>query len=147
MYTENGLVADIDEVRKVIAAADVLGIGFRAFGERLFVDTRWNDADGPFIGVVAPLGSVHERMFWLGQKRPRFGMPKRFHFFFWPNSVRYFEESGAWDAIRRRVLESGHPSAAADADRAIADLHRLEREAFVAAVTGEHHRTLWQRRP
>jgi hypothetical protein len=144
MYTENGLMLDLNEVRKVVDAADVFGIGFRLFGERLFVDTRSNSVDGPFIAAVPPLSSVQERMFWLGQNRPRFGMPQRFAFFFWPGSLRYFVESGVWEAIRRRVLESGHPAAAADADRALAELRRLERQAILDAITGENYRTLWQ---
>lgn len=144
MYTENGLIADLDEVRKVIAAADVFGVGFRLFGERLFVDTRSNHVDGPFIAVVEPLGSVQERISWLGRQRPRLGMPQRFAFFFWPHSVRFFEETGAWDAVRGRVLLSGDPAIARDAERVIADLRRLEREAFRAAITGDQHRTLWE---
>lgn len=142
MYTENGLIPDLDEVRKVIGEADVFGVGFRLFGERLFVDTRVSAADGPFIGVVEPLSSVQERMFWLGQHRPRFGMPRRFAFFFWPNSVRFFVETAVWETVRRRVAASDHPTAA-DADRALADLRRLEREATVAAVTGAQHGTIW----
>jgi hypothetical protein len=145
MYTENGLIADLGEVRKVIRQADVFGIGFRLFGERLFVDTRSNPQDGPFIAAVAPLGGIQERMFWLGQQRPRFGMPQRFAFFFWPHSLRFFEETGIWEAVRQRVLESGHPTAAPQAERAIADLRRLEHEAMIAAITGEQHRTIWER--
>ena len=145
MYTENGLIADVDEVRKVVATADVFGLGFRSFPERLFVDTRSNSGQGPFIGVVEPVSSVQERILWLGQHRPSFGMPQRFAFFFWPNSLRFFEETGVWDAIRRRVLESGHPVAGHEADRAIAELRRLERDALVHAITGEHHRTIWER--
>jgi hypothetical protein len=144
MYTENGLIADLDEVRTVIAEADVFGIGFRVFAERLLVDSRTNPQDGPFIGVVAPLSGVQERMFWLGQQRPRFGMPRRFAFFFWPNSLRFVEETGIWQAVRDRVLASGHPGAEADTARAIADLRRLEYAAIVDAVSGENHRTLWQ---
>jgi hypothetical protein len=141
MYTENGLIADLDEVRKVIAQADVFGVDFRLFGERLFVDTRTNAQDGPFIGAVEPVSGIQERMHWLGKHRPRFGMPERFAFFFWPNSLRFFEETGIWEAVQRRVLESGHPSA--QADRAIKDLRRLERAAMLDAVTGENHRTIW----
>jgi hypothetical protein len=144
MYTENGLIVDVEEVRKVVAEADVFGVGFRLFGERLFVDTRSNRADGPFIATVEPLGSMQERMFWLGQHRPGFGMPKKFVFFFWPNSIRFFEETGIWAAIRTRVLEAGDEATAQAADRALADLYRLEHAAIVAAIKGEHHRTLWQ---
>jgi hypothetical protein len=144
MYTENGLIADLDEVRKVIEQADVFGVGFRLFGERLFADSRTNSEDGPFLKVVPPTNGVQERMHWLGRQRPRFGMPQRFAFFFWPNSLRFFEETGIWDAIQARILESGHPSATPQAERAIADLRRLEHAAVQSAISGDNYRTLWQ---
>ncbi|MFM9913346.1 MAG: hypothetical protein ACKVN9_07430 [Methylophilaceae bacterium] len=145
MYSENGQLADLDEVRKVIAAADVFGVGFRLFGHRLFVDSRATEHDGPFIGAVEPLSSIQERMFWLGQNRPRFPMPERFAFFFWPNSLQLFEDAGIWQAIRARIVTTGGLSAERDADRALGDLRRLERDAARAAVTGDQHRTIWQR--
>ena len=142
MYSEDGPSVDLDDVRRVIQDADVFGVGFRLFGERLFVDTRTSASDGPFIGAVAPLHSVEERMFWLGRHRPRFGMPQKFAFFFWPHSVAFFEQSGIWDAIRNRVATDS--TAARDAERALSELQRLEREAMVAAIQGDNHRTLWQ---
>ncbi len=145
MYTENGLIADVDEVRKVIEQADVLGIGFRGLSERLVIDPRTNQQDGPFIGVVEPLGSLQERMYWLGQHRPRFRPPQRFAFFFWPNSVRYLEETGVWSQVRRLVLNDRFPSSAASADQAIAELRLLERQALHDALTGEGYRALWER--
>lgn len=145
MFTENGLVADLDEVHKVIRQADVLGIGFFGLRERLLIDPRTNKQDGPYVGVVEPLTSVQERMFWLGQHRPRFRMPQRFAFFFWPNSVRFLEESGVWSRLRALVEQERYPSAPHDADRALATLHRLERQALYDALTGEGYRTLWER--
>jgi hypothetical protein len=145
MFTENGLIADLDEVRQVIADADVFGIGFRSFPERLFVDTRTRGDTGPFIAVVPPLGGIHVRMDWLGQQRPGFRPPRRFAFFFWPNSVRFFEDTGIWEAVHDRVLSTGFEQAGPDAARALADLRRLEHDAMRAAVVGENHRSLWER--
>jgi hypothetical protein len=144
MYTENGLIVDLEEVRKVIEQADVFGVGFRLFGERLFVDTRTNQQDGPFIGAVAPLSGIQERMHWLGQQRPSFGMPERFAFFFWPSSISLLQETGIWEAVTLRVLDSGDPTTPPAVERALADLRRLERAAIRDAVTGEQHRTIWE---
>jgi hypothetical protein len=144
MYSENGLIADIEKVREVIAESDVFGIGFRFCAERLFVDTRSNATEEPFVAMVAPLRNMHERMFWLGQQRPSLGAPERFVFFFWPNSVQHFQESGVWEAILGRVAGGGRPSVGAGAQRAMAELIKLEHQALVAAITGEDHRTLWQ---
>ena len=144
MYTENGPAIDLPEVLDVIRTSDVFGVGFRMSPERLLVDTRSSDVDGPFIGVVEPVNSIEERMFWLGQHRPRFGMPQRFAFLFWPHSTRHFVDTGVWDAIREELAESGHASAVAQTERALADLRQLEREATIDAITGDQHRTLWQ---
>jgi hypothetical protein len=43
------------------------------FPERLIVDTRHTDSDGPMVEVVEPVATVEERFFWLGQRRPSFG--------------------------------------------------------------------------
>ncbi len=148
MFTENGIVVDLDEVHKVIRQADVLGIGFSGLRERLLIDPRMNKQDGPFFGVVEPLTSVQERMYWLGQHRPRFRMPQRFAFFFWPNSVRFLEESGIWPRLRALIEQERFPSALADADHALATLRQLERQALHDAVSGdEGYRTLWERSP
>lgn len=144
MYSENGLIIDLDEVRKVVAEADVFGVGFRSFENRLFVDTRSNAVDDPFIAVVEPLHSMQERVLWLGQNRPRFGMPQRFAFFFWPHSIEMLQESGLWQAIRDRAVEHGAGAAERAADRALTDLVRREHEAAVDAIRGDGHQTLWQ---
>lgn len=144
MYTENGLTADLNEVRSVIRSADVFGIGFRLFGPRLLVDTRTNSTDGAFIAVVPPLSNLQERIHWLGRQRPSFRMPERFAFFFWPHSIRFFEESGIWDEITGRMT-AGEDGVAPDTASVIAELRRLEHDAMRAAVSGEDHRTLWVR--
>ena len=40
MFTENGVMIDLEEVRKVVDNCDVFTIGFRLSPERLIIDTR-----------------------------------------------------------------------------------------------------------
>ena len=49
MHTENGILVDLDQVRRVVDNADVFTVAFRLFGERLLIDTRFDlsDPDGP----------------------------------------------------------------------------------------------------
>lgn len=135
---------DLDEVRKVVEQCDVFTIGFRLFPERLIVDTRTRDAAGPMLEVVEPVGTVEERFFWLGQRRPAFGVPERFTFFVWPNSIPYLEDSGIMDRIRQRIYpldeERGRMVA-----KAMISLHGLERKAVFDALNGRNYHTLWAR--
>jgi len=149
VYTENGLFVDVDEIKSIVARADVFTAAFRLFPERLLIDTRHDAADPegpcgmPMTAIVDPVASVQERVFWLGQHRPTLGMPERFLFFFWPNSIRYLEESGVWDAIRDRVVGSGFAGADATCDAALRDLYQRERDANFAAIRGEGYQTVW----
>jgi hypothetical protein len=149
MYTEHGVTVDLEEVTKIIDNADVFAVAFRLFPERLLVDTRYDTSDTsgrcttPMMAIVDPVESVQERFFWLGQHRPTLGMPKNFMFFFWPHSVRYLEESGVWERLRRRMGASGFTGALETCDEALDDLKRREFKATAAAIRGERYHTVW----
>jgi hypothetical protein len=140
MFGEDGRIADVAEVRKAIAQADVLLVAFPGFLERLLVDSRTAGDIGPMVRVVEPVGGVEERMFWLGRNRPQFGMPQRFTFFVWPHSMTFLGDSGVVDALRDRVAVGDGPE---QLTAAIAELKALERAADRAAVDGGPWRTLW----
>ncbi len=52
---------DLDEVARVIDAADVLVIRFAILDKRLLIDTRTSEGEGPIIAVVSKATSVEER--------------------------------------------------------------------------------------
>lgn len=149
MYTENGLLVDIGELREIIASGDVFTAAFRLFPERLLIDTRYDreDPNGPsgmpMVAIVDPVATVQERFFWLGQHRPSLGMPWNFQFFFWPHSIRYLDESGLWATIRDRIVSAGFAGAETTCDAALRDLVGRERQANVRAIRGERHHTVW----
>jgi hypothetical protein len=145
VFTENGVMIDLDELRKVVAECDVFAIGFRLFPQRLMVDTRTSDEVGPMAELVEPVNTVEERFFWLGKRRPSFGVPERFTFFVWPHSLALLVECGVADNIRQRLVASERPEMAEAADRALEELERLERDAVREAIVGKNHHTLWQR--
>jgi hypothetical protein len=152
MYTENGLLVDISEIAEIVRHADVLAVSFRLFPERLLIDTRHDEADEsgacslPMVAIVDPVASVQERFFWLGQHRPSLGMPENFMFFHWPHSVRYLEESGVWERVRRRVTATHFSGARETCDDAMRDLLDRERTATVEAIEGARYQTLWSAR-
>ncbi len=143
MFTENGLMVDLDELRKVVSECDVFTIGFRLFPQRLIVDTRAMAEEGPMVEVVEPVGTVEERFFWLGKRRPQFGVPERFTFFVWPHSLAFLVDCGLPDRIRERV-GAAEPSGASQAiEEALAELRRLEQQSVQEALRGENYHALW----
>jgi hypothetical protein len=143
MQSENGLMIDVGQVREAVDKADVFVIGFSNLQERLLVDTRSNETQGPMVKLVEPLGSIQERLFWLGKERGAFGMPKAFTFLPWPHSVGFLEESGIWERIRGRVGAATDPAAAHQCDAALAELRELSRKVLLAAALGHNFVTLW----
>ncbi len=145
LFTENGMLVDLEELRRVVDNADVFTVGFRMFPQRLIIDARTTDNEGPMVRVVDPVASVEERFFWLGKERPAFGAPERFTFFVWPHSVRFFEESGFADMIRARVDASGFEAVSQEMATAMSEMIRLEQQATFDAIHGRNHHTLWER--
>lgn len=145
LFTENGLMIDLEEVRKVVENCDVFTMGFRLFPERLIIDTRSDDRAGAMAEVVEPVSTVEERFFWLGQRRPTFGVPQQFTFFVWPHSVGYLEESGLMDKIRQRINATEDTDAARQVSAAMQRLLVLEKRATADAILGRNFHTLWER--
>ena len=144
LSTEFGI--DLEEVRGVIDAAEVLVVRFSITDRRLLVDTRTNDADGPLIRVVPPVTSGEERFKALRALRPGFPPPERILTFQWPRHARSLVESGLWEHLARRVVATGWPGLSGDCDAAIDELLQAERQAEVAAIRGgEGFKTLWER--
>jgi hypothetical protein len=139
MYGENGQLVDMSAVDEAIDRADVLTVGFRSFPERLIVDSRRNEAVGPMVRVVEPVGGVEERMFWLGRNRPQFGLPEQFTFVVWPHSIELFESLGLNATLLSHVGGDGTAQLAVALD----ELRRLERASQRASIDGDQWRTLW----
>lgn len=143
MFTENGVLIDMDELRNVVDNCDVFTVGFRLFPERFIVDTRSTETELPMAEVVEPVSTVEERFFWLGKRRPAFEPPQRFTFFIWPHSIRFFKESGLASIVRDRIHANDEPDVAAAFDAGLDQLAHMEREATVNAITGKNCHTIW----
>lgn len=143
MFTENGVLIDLEEVAKVVDGCDVFTIGFRTFPERVIIDAREAEDAGPLAQVVEPVASVEERFHWLGRERPQFGVPERFSFFVWPHSLEFFESSGLAQRIRDRLRTAERPSVKQMLDGALEEVRRLERRAVQQLLLGEGYHVLW----
>jgi hypothetical protein len=145
MFTDNGLGIDMDGLQNLLQNADVLTIGFVGFPERLLIDTRHNQWEGPLVAIVAPARTVQERYLWLGKHRGSFGVPEAFSFFVWPKSVRALVEDDILAPMRARLAAVSKGSDAA-LDDVLKKLLDLERESWRGAIRGdERWATIWQR--
>lgn len=137
---------DLDEVRRVIDAAEVLVVRFSVTDRRLLIDTRTNAEEGPMIRVVPPVSSGEERFRALKVMRPRFRTPTRILTFQWPRHARAMEEAGIWEHLARRLVGLGWTDTAGHCDEALRELIAEERTIECAAITGgEGFKTLWAR--
>jgi len=143
VFTENGVLIDIEEVGKVVSTCDVFTIGFGMFPERVIVDTREAGETGPLVRVVEPVTSVEERFHWLGRERPAFGVPEQFSFFVWPHSVEFLQASGLWSRLRDRLNAEDRLQVGTMMDGTLADLQNLENGTVQQALSGEGFHSLW----
>jgi hypothetical protein len=144
--TEYGI--DLDEVRRVIDAAEVLVIRFSVTDRRLLIDTRTDDTEGPLIKVVPPVASGQERFKALKVMRPRFRSPERILTFQWPRHARALVDSGLWAHLARRVCAMGGSDTAGKCDEALHELLHEENEVEARAIRGgDGFKTIWSSRP
>lgn len=141
---DNDFTIDLAEIASTVRTHDVIIVRFIAVGERLLLDFRTNEADGPLVAVVAPVRSVQERYRNLRELRPSFADPEKIVTVFWPRFTRSLEETGVWREVSERIARSGHPENVRDATRVLGELMNLEMAQQRAAVKGGgQFQTLW----
>jgi hypothetical protein len=136
---------DLDEVRRVIDAADVLVVRFAITNRRLLIDARTSADEGPMIKVVPQASSAEERFRSLKMLRPRFRVPERIMTFHWPRHCRAMNDAGVWEHVARRLVSLGWSDTAAQCDAAFAEIVEEERLVEIAAIRGgEGFQTVWE---
>ncbi len=135
---------DIAEVIGAIGAAEVMTFRFVIVGQRVLVDMRTSEIDGPMVKIVQRASSAEERFRSLKQLRPRFRLPDRIATISWPRYVASLGSCGVWDALLRRIAGTGFPQAAEDARRLFEELCSLERDEIRNAISGKGFETLWE---
>lgn len=140
---DNDYNLDVADIAATIRAHDVIAIGFVAVGQRLLLDFRTTEIDGPLARVVMPVNSVEERYRHLKQIRPRFGPPERIVAIHWPRFASSLRHTAVWDEVMQRISDSGHVESVRKADETLRELEALERQQQRNAITGDGFRTLW----
>jgi hypothetical protein len=123
----------------------VVAVRFATIPQRLLIDLRTSELDGPMIKVVEPASSVSERLKSLRKLRPRFKLPKKISAVWWPGRVRSLIDMGTAAELSERLAEVGGMPAARAAQAAFDELALLERREIYKAIKGEDYRTLWAR--
>jgi hypothetical protein len=145
MYSENGIRIDIEALNETLRESDLLVLNFLAFPDRMLIDPRSNEIDGPLVAIVAPVATPQERFAWLGKHRPGFGPPKGFAFVPWPHSVRMLRDGDYLAPMRERLAKVSNEAGAAIEDV----LNRLairEVEGIREIIRGsDNWLTLWPR--
>ena len=137
---------DMDEVTRVIDAADVLVVRFAIVDKRLLVDSRTSETEGPLIALVPKAGSVEERFKSLKKLRPRFPLPEKIMSFMWPRHIDTLQDSGVWDKIARRLVSLGGEEMTSRCDEVFQQLALEEKTEVLQAIRGgEGYQSLWER--
>jgi hypothetical protein len=137
---------DLDEVARVINAAEVLVVRFAILDKRLLIDARKSETEGPVIAVVPKASSVEERFKALKKLRPRLPLPEKIMSFMWPRQMETFRDSGLWDKIEGRMVSLGGEQMLEVCKAVFEELEREEKAEVEAAIRGsETYQSLWER--
>jgi hypothetical protein len=145
MYGDNGLLINLDAFRVAVDGAGVLVTGFSHFPDRLLVDARSNEEEGPLVQVVDPAGSIQERLAWLMRRRPSLGATQSLKVLSWPHSIDFLVQSALWEHVCRRVSADIEPEVRLQCDLALKQLQNLELSANQEMLKGKDCFTLWRR--
>ena len=142
---DNDYVLNLDEIFRTIESAEVVRIRFLLLDKRLLVDNRHNEFEGPLVRLVSRAGSSEESFRNLKRMRPRFPLPDKMTAIWWPKYVNTLLTTGVWDALVRRIAETGFNDSVQQCQDAIKELQIMERREIRNAISGEGFQTIWQR--
>jgi hypothetical protein len=142
---DNDYGVDVGEVMRVIRSTDVLLLRFVVVPQRLLIDARSNELDGPMLKLVPRVNGARERFRELRRLRPRFPLPDRITAITWPHMVSTLVTSGVWDVVHERLASSSIAGSEQQADEVLAELKRSERAEIQNAIKGENYHTYWER--
>ena len=119
---------------------------FPVLRRSLVIDLRPSSEYGPLIRVMPVARSTGDRLRSLKRLRPHMPRPKSLVAIPWPVYVDTLVSAGIWDRLLARVAECGSREALRAAERALAELRRIEQQELGALIRGERYETIWTRR-
>jgi hypothetical protein len=142
---DNDYVLKLDDILRTVETAEVIRIRFLILDKRLLVDNRYNEFEGPLVKIVSRSGSSEESFRNLKRLRPRFPLPDKMTAIWWPKYVNTLYTTGVWQALTKRIADTGFTDSARQCDTILRELLALERQEIKNAISGEGFQTIWQR--
>lgn len=142
---DNDYVLNLDDIIRTIETAEVIRIRFLLLDKRLLVDNRYNEFEGPLIKIVNRSGSSEESFRNLKRLRPRFPLPDKMTAIYWPKYINTLYTCGVWQALTKRIADTGFTDSVRNCDSILRELLALERQEIKNAISGEGFQTIWQR--
>ncbi len=134
---------DVEGLLRAVQRTDHVIVRFSTLSQRLFVDFRTRDGEGPGVFVLPSAETIHERLASITAARPGFPRPPKLYVMAWPMRVAALDRLGFLEAARQRLASMDAFDQLRDLDRVFAELVRAEREEMRHAITGEGYRTIW----
>ena len=141
---DNNYDLDIGEILRTVESAEVLTFRFVVIGQGLLIDTRFSGVDGPLLKLVPAVKSPEERFRSLKEIRPRFRFPEKICAIWWPKHINSLATHGVWQAIAKRVIDSGFPGAAQQCEGVFLELLAQEEQEVKSAILGRGYQALWE---
>jgi len=139
---------DLEEMGRVIDAADVLLIRFHVLPQRLLLDMRTAGGHPPLVQLVQPVGSPEERYRFLERVRPGLPPPEDITVLVWPRYFSVMRQAGLWQRIVDRAVALGGPALEPILAHVSHEAEATERREIQSAIRGgEGYESLWERRP
>ena len=134
---------DREALLQAIDSQDHLIFRFTIVQQRLLVDFRSNETEGPGVHLLPPARSMRERVASISKVRPEFPRPDQLYVIGWPLRVAALERLDVLQPIRDRLIALDAFEQVQRLDRAYEELLQSERDETRRAVTGEGYRTIW----
>ena len=91
---DNEYRIDYSEIMKTLRNAEVILFRFVTVPQRLLIDYRSSDVDGPLLKVVPRAKDAEDRFKSLKMLRPRFRLPQKISAVWWPRYVDRLVDDG-----------------------------------------------------
>ena len=134
---------DLDALLRTVQRSDHVIVRFSTLAQRLFIDFRTREGEGPGVFVLPMAATIEERLASIAAARPHFPRPERLYVMAWPLRVGGLVRLGFLEATRQRLAAMDAFEQVRDLERAFGDLERAEQEEMHRAITGDGYRTIW----
>ena len=134
---------DLEALRSSVLSVEHMLVRFTPVPERLLLDFRTTDDEGPGVALLPQVNSFPERLKTIEEARPDFPRPERIYVVSWPLRIASLDRLGVLEAIRERLADMDAFDVIGRVDEAYKRLLSLERDEIHKAISGDGYHTIW----